>query len=186
MIKGSRLLSPFAGRGRLKLMVVLGSALLACFVRAVQFDAAEPIWTTAERGEINSTIAFATRFEWDGKAPHLWDETSSFLGRTYPTAELKYTPSVDWWKRTIEPKAKFAGEVAKVDATQGVRYEGAINDTGFLRLKVKVSKPGRLLVGFDEILVSELKIGAFWRVSDLWKLKMDKHQTELWLVLVGV
>ena len=88
-----------------------------------------------------------------GHPPHLWDEKGSFLGRTYPTAELKYTPSVDWWKRAIEPKAKFEGGAAKINATQGVRYEGAINDTGFLRLKVKVTKPGRLLVGFDEILV---------------------------------
>ena len=88
-----------------------------------------------------------------GHPPHLWDEKGSFLGPTYPTAELKYHPSVDWWKRAIEPKAKFEGGAAKIDATQGVRYEGAINDTGFLRLKVKVAKPGRLLVGFDEILV---------------------------------
>ena len=42
-----------------------------------------------------------------GEAPHLWDEKSSFLGRTYPSAELKCHPSVDWWKRTIEPKAKW-------------------------------------------------------------------------------
>ena len=318
---------------RLKLVMVLGGVFFACSLFAVQFDAAEPIWTTAERGEINSTIAFTTHFEWDGnsplqlrlagcsifkvfvngefaaygpargphgwfrmdewdlsrvarkggnrlsivgvayntttyyivehepflqaevlsggkvvratgdgkwdanftervrkaqryslqraqsevyevasrdswewwkrdglkgksliitnapsvkllergapypkfeidgtyrptdvlavslrtgnlgEAPHLWDEKSSFLGRTYPTAELKYTPSVDWWKRSIGLKAKFDGEVVKVDATQGVRYEGAINDTGFLRLKVNVTKPGRLLVGFDEILV---------------------------------
>ena len=88
-----------------------------------------------------------------GEAPHLWDEKSSRLGRTYPTAELKYHPSVDWWKRLIEPRAKFEGGEAKVNASQGIRYEGAINDTGFLRLKVRVTKPGRLLVGFDEILV---------------------------------
>ena len=88
-----------------------------------------------------------------GKAPRLWDEKSSFLGRTYPTEALQYRPSVEWWKRTIVPQAKLEGEVAKVDMTHGVRYEGAINDTGFLRLKVKVTKPGRLLVGFDEILV---------------------------------
>ncbi|MCR5751787.1 MAG: hypothetical protein K6G91_07485 [Kiritimatiellae bacterium] len=88
-----------------------------------------------------------------GKAPRLWDEKSCRLGRTYPTEELKHRPAEDWWLRSIKPKAKFAGGEAKVDATQGVRFEGAINDTGFLRLKVKVSKPGRLLVGFDEILV---------------------------------
>lgn len=88
-----------------------------------------------------------------GNAPRLWDEKASRLGRTYPTDELKYRPAEDWWARSIEPKAKFKGGAAKVDATQGVRYEGAINDTGFLRLKVKVAKPGRLLVGFDEILV---------------------------------
>ncbi|MCR5750391.1 MAG: hypothetical protein K6G91_00370, partial [Kiritimatiellae bacterium] len=45
------------------------SVLLACSVGAVQFDAAEPIWTTAEKDEINSTIAFTTHFDWDGKAP---------------------------------------------------------------------------------------------------------------------
>ncbi|MBQ3288120.1 MAG: hypothetical protein IJH50_01755 [Kiritimatiellae bacterium] len=88
-----------------------------------------------------------------GNAPRLWDEKSSRLGRTYPTDELKYRPAEDWWTRSIEPKVKFEGGEAKVDASQGVRYEGAINDTGFLRLKVKVAKPGRLLVGFDEILV---------------------------------
>ena len=90
-----------------------------------------------------------------GKAPCLWGEKSSFLGRTYPDDELQYDPAVDWWKRTIEPTAKIEGETAKVDATRGVRYEGAINDTGFLRLKVKVAKPGRLLVGFDELLVGD-------------------------------
>ena len=317
----------------LKMILLHVSVLLACSVGAVQFDAAEPVWTTAERGEVNSSVAFTTHFDWDGKAPlqlrlagcsifkvfvngefaaygpargphgwfrmdewdlsrvarkggnrlsivgvayntttyyivehepflqaevlsggkvvratgdgkwdasftervrkaqryslqraqsevyevpqygswewwkrdgfvgkslvitnapsvkllergapypkfeidgtyrptdvlavslrtgdlghppHLWDEKSSFLGPTYPTAELKYIPSVDWWKRTIESKAKFEGGAARVDASRGVRYEGAINDTGFLRLKVKVTKPGRLLVGFDEILV---------------------------------
>ena len=89
-----------------------------------------------------------------GEAPNLWGEKTSFLGRTYPDGELKCDPAVDWWKRTITPKAKFkVGETARVDASCGVRYEGAINNTGFLRLKVKVTKPGRLLVGFDEILV---------------------------------
>lgn len=90
-----------------------------------------------------------------GEAPDLWGEKTSFLGRTYPDGELKCDPAVDWWKRTITPKAKFkVGETARVDASRGVRYEGAINNTGFLRLKVKVTKPGRLLVGFDEILVN--------------------------------
>jgi alpha-L-rhamnosidase len=89
-----------------------------------------------------------------GDAPKLWDERSSFVGRTYHTSELKHIPSVDWWKRTIKPMAKVEGKMAKIDATHGVRYEGAVNNTGFLRLKVKVTKPGRLLVGFDEILVN--------------------------------
>ena len=35
---------------------------------AAQFDAAEPIWITTEKGEINSSVAFTTHFEWDGKA----------------------------------------------------------------------------------------------------------------------
>ena len=303
-------------------MLAMAGVLLACSARAVQFDAAEPIWATAEKGEINSTVAFTTHFEWDGKsslqlrlagcsifkvfvngefaaygpargphgwfrmdewdlsraarkgdnrlgivgvayntttyyivehepflqaevladgkvvratgdgkwnanstervrkarryslqraqsevyevprqfhdplaitscpsvkllergspypkfeidrsyrptdvlsvalrpgdlgeAPHLWDEKSSFLGRTYPDSDLKYDPAVDWWKRSIAPRAKYEGGAAKIDATRGVRYEGAINNTGFLRLKVNVTKPGRLLVGFDEILV---------------------------------
>jgi alpha-L-rhamnosidase len=307
----------------LKMILLHVSVLLACSARAVQFDAAQPIWTTAEKGEVNSSVAFTTHFEWDGKsslqlrlagcsifkvfvngefaaygpargphgwfrmdewdlsraarkgdnrlgivgvayntttyyivehepflqaevladgkvvratgdgkwnanstervrkarryslqraqsevyevprqfhdplgitscpsvkllergapypkfeidrsyrptdvlfvalrpgdlgeAPNLWGEKTSFLGRTYPDGELKYDPAVDWWKRTIKPQTKFEGEVAKVDATQGVRYEGAVDNTGFLRLKVNVAKPGRMLVGFDEILVN--------------------------------
>ena len=88
-----------------------------------------------------------------GEVPHLWDEKSSSLGRTYQNAELPYVPAVDWWKRTIESMRGIKGESATVNAQRGVRYEGAINNTGFLRLKVKVTKPGRLLVGFDEMLV---------------------------------
>lgn len=53
----------------LKLMTTLAGALFSCAAFAVQFDAAKPIWTAAERGEINSTIAFTSHFEWDGKAP---------------------------------------------------------------------------------------------------------------------
>ena len=47
---------------RLKLVVVLVGTLFACPAFAVRFDVAEPIWTTAEKGEINSTIAFTTHF----------------------------------------------------------------------------------------------------------------------------
>ena len=54
---------------RLRLMLAMAGVLLACSARAVQFDAAEPIWTTAEKGEVNSSVAFTTHFEWDGKAP---------------------------------------------------------------------------------------------------------------------
>ena len=36
-----------------------------------------------------------------GHPPHLWDEKGSFLGPTYPTAELKYHPSVDWMRRRV-------------------------------------------------------------------------------------
>ena len=50
-------------------MLAMAGVLLACSARAVQFDAAEPIWTTAEKGEVNSSVAFSTQFEWDGKAP---------------------------------------------------------------------------------------------------------------------
>jgi len=88
-----------------------------------------------------------------GNPPRLWDEKASRLGRTYPTDELKYRPAEDWWTLSIAPKSKFVGGAAKVNASQGVRYEGAINNTGFLRLKVKVTKPGCLLVGFDEMLI---------------------------------
>ena len=54
---------------RLKLVMVLVGVFFACSLFAVQFDAAEPIWTMAERGEINSSVAFTTHFDWDGKAP---------------------------------------------------------------------------------------------------------------------
>ena len=54
---------------RLKLVMVLVGVFFACSLFAVQFDAAEPIWTMAERGEVNSSVAFTTHFEWDGKAP---------------------------------------------------------------------------------------------------------------------
>ena len=53
----------------LKMILLHVSVLLACSVGAVQFDAAEPIWTTAEKDEINSSVAFTTHFDWDGKAP---------------------------------------------------------------------------------------------------------------------
>ena len=90
-----------------------------------------------------------------GKVPYIWNEKASYLGRTYPDSALKYLPTGDWWKRAIEAKeAVIQGEAAKIDAAHGIRYEGAINNTGFLRLKVNVTKPGRLLVGFDEILVN--------------------------------
>ena len=88
-----------------------------------------------------------------GKPPHLWDEKESFLGRTYPGEIVRYIPAIEWWKREIEAKAKGEGEQRKINSSCGVRFEGAINNTGFLRLKVKVTKPGRILVGFDEILV---------------------------------
>ena len=65
---------------------------------AVRFDAAKPIWITTEKGEINSSVAFTTHFDWDGKSPNLlWGEKTSFLGRTYPDGELKCDPAVDWW-----------------------------------------------------------------------------------------
>ena len=90
-----------------------------------------------------------------GKVPYIWNEKASYLGRTYPDSALKYLPTGDWWKRAIEAKeAVIQGEAAKIDAAHGIRYEGAINNTGFLRIKVNVTKPGRLLVGFDEILVN--------------------------------
>ena len=38
-------------------------------VSAVRFEAAEPIWTTAEQGEINSSVVFTAPFEWDGASP---------------------------------------------------------------------------------------------------------------------
>ena len=74
-----------------------------------------------------------------GEAPSLWGEKSSFLGRTYPDDELQYDPAVDWWKRTIEATAKIEGEAAKVDATRGVRYEGAVNNTAYIMLGVTLA-----------------------------------------------
>lgn len=88
-----------------------------------------------------------------GEAPHLWDERTSALGETYPTAEISFSPGTEWWRREISPEAGSGDGLLKVNAARGVRFEGLINDTGFLRLKVKVSEPGRILVGFDEILV---------------------------------
>ena len=94
-----------------------------------------------------------------GAAPNLWGEKTSFLGKTYPDGEVQCNPAVDWWKRDVKvEKRGGGGEERKggerrIDSSCGVRYEGAIDDTGFLRLKVKVSEPGRIVVGFDEILV---------------------------------
>ena len=50
-------------------MLVMASVLLTSFARSAVFDAAVPIWTTAEKGEINSSVAFTSHFEWDGGAP---------------------------------------------------------------------------------------------------------------------
>ena len=92
-----------------------------------------------------------------GKEPNFWDEKMSFLGKTYSRDELKYIPAIEWWRREIEAKRKVKvkgeGEEWMVDSSCGVRFAGAINNTGFLRIKVKVTKPGRILLGFDEILV---------------------------------
>lgn len=52
-----------------RLMLVMASVLLTSFARSAVFDAAVPIWTTAEKGEINSSVAFTSHFEWDGGAP---------------------------------------------------------------------------------------------------------------------
>ena len=88
-----------------------------------------------------------------GEPPHLWDEKTSFLGKTYPKDTLQYDPATDWWRREIEVEVEGGGGQWTINSSRGVRYEGAINNTGFLRLKVKVSKPGLIIVGFDEILV---------------------------------
>ena len=88
-----------------------------------------------------------------GKEPNFWDQKTSFLGRTYARDEMPHIPALEWWKREIKSKSKVEGEQWKVDSSRGVRFAGAINNTGFLRVKVKVTKPGRILVGFDEILV---------------------------------
>ncbi len=39
-----------------------------------------------------------------------------------------------------------------VSANRALRFKGKINDTGFIQLRAKVTKPGQLLVCFDEIL----------------------------------
>ena len=100
-----------------------------------------------------AVLSVAPRTVGADEAKYLWDETASILGRTYPVAGLARDPAAEWMKLSIAPAAPFGGGAAKVDATRGVRFEGAIDDTGFLRLKVAVAKPGRLLVAFDEILV---------------------------------
>ena len=51
-----------------KLILFVG-VLLALCAGAVQFDAAEPVWPVAERDEINSSVAFTSFFDWDGKSP---------------------------------------------------------------------------------------------------------------------
>lgn len=100
-----------------------------------------------------AVLSVAPRTVGPDEGKYLWDETASILGRTYPVAELARDPAAEWMKLSIAPAAPFGGGAAKVDATRGVRYEGAIDDTGFLRIKVDVARPGRLLVAFDEILV---------------------------------
>ena len=90
-----------------------------------------------------------------GRVRGLLDVGDSFLGRTYPLDEIAFLPSQEWWRRERAPDGRLAGGAQTVSATRGVRYEGAINNTGFLRVKVKVTKPGRLLVGFDEVLVGD-------------------------------
>ena len=35
----------------------------------VRFEKAEPIWITAEKGEVNSSVAFVSHFDWDGVQP---------------------------------------------------------------------------------------------------------------------
>ena len=88
-----------------------------------------------------------------GKIPDLWGGKASYLGRTYPSETLKYRPVIDWWKREFLPAGKIEQGPVKIDAQRAVRYEGKINNTGFLSVKVKVVKPGRIIVAFDEILV---------------------------------
>ena len=101
-----------------------------------------------------AVLSVAPRTVGADEAKYLWDETASILGRTYPVAGLARDPAAEWMKLSIAPAAPFGGGAAKVDATRGVRFEGAIDDTGFRRRKVDVARPGRLLVAFDEILVN--------------------------------
>ena len=122
-------------------------------VRLLERGAPYPTFEIDRTYRPTDVLSVRLRTDDPGRLPYPWDEKTSFVGRTYPSTGLQYDPSVDWWKRSIGPEAKFEAGEAKVDATRGVRYEGAINNTGFLRLKVIVEKPGRLLAGFDEILV---------------------------------
>lgn len=52
-----------------RMILLLVGVLLACSAGAVRFDAARPVWTTAEKDEVNASVAFTTHFAWDGKAP---------------------------------------------------------------------------------------------------------------------
>ena len=86
-----------------------------------------------------------------GRPPRIVSAPWTFAPWT--SEAIAFQPAREWWVRDIAPDgAVAAGGPQWVSAGRGVRYEGAINNTGFLRLKVKVAKPGRLLVGFDEIL----------------------------------
>ena len=89
-----------------------------------------------------------------GQPPRIISAPWTFAPWTSET--ITFQPAREWWLRDIVPDgAVAADEPQKVKSDRGIRYAGAINDTGFLRLKIKVSKPGRLIVGFDEILSAD-------------------------------
>ena len=58
----------------MKHLLLLSTVLLAILPVAasfgqVRFEKAEPIWTAAEKGEVNSSVAFVSGFDWDGALP---------------------------------------------------------------------------------------------------------------------
>ena len=87
-----------------------------------------------------------------GRSPWIFSAPWMF-SPPWTSEAIAFQPAHEWWIRDMVPDgAVVAGGLQRIRTGCGVRYEGAINNTGFLRLKVRVSKPGRLLVGFDEIL----------------------------------
>ena len=133
-------------------------------VKVLERGAPYPTFEIDESYRPAEILSVKLRPEGAGSSQLLWGEKLSFVGRTYPDADLACVPSLEWRKREIKVSGKVGSQRVKISSVSGVRYEGAINNSGFIRLKVNVLKPGRLLVGFDEILVGG-KLDFFNRSS---------------------